>query len=199
MTPYLSKRRDGLCPSLLVASAIDPKQSNPAGASKNYQTRSNLLLQVDGASPGKDRRAVEFQTMIDCIKTALEGIVAPTEDLVSIVFNPQGCEWTMELNQSLNDADEHYYMSVICFANDSGQNITNYVVDTRLTPKEKLDTNEAPLQGFKEAKAVHEYVALKVRKAIVSLEFPEFPEGCKGRAFRDVYQLNARVRGTCCL
>jgi hypothetical protein len=27
----------------------------------------------------------------------------------------------------------------------------------------------------------------------VRLEFPEFPEGCKGRAFREVYQLNARV------
>jgi hypothetical protein len=34
---------------------------------------------------------------------------------------------------------------------------------------------------------------LQVRKAIVKLEFPEFPEGCKGKPFRDVYQLNARV------
>jgi len=37
-------------------------------------------------------------------------------------------------------------------------------------------------------------VALDVRKALVRVEFPVFPEGCKDRTFREVYQLNARLK-----
>ena len=37
-------------------------------------------------------------------------------------------------------------------------------------------------------------VALDVQKALVRVEFPEFDEGCKDKTFREVYQLNARVR-----
>ena len=36
-------------------------------------------------------------------------------------------------------------------------------------------------------------IALDVRKALVRVEFPVFPEGCQGKTFREVYQLNARV------
>lgn len=39
-------------------------------------------------------------------------------------------------------------------------------------------------------------VALDVQKALVRVEFPEFQEGCKDKTFREVYQLNARVRYT---
>ncbi|EJK71242.1 hypothetical protein THAOC_07338, partial [Thalassiosira oceanica] len=38
-------------------------------------------------------------------------------------------------------------------------------------------------------------VGLDLRKALVRIEFPVFPEGCGDRTFREVYQLNARVRG----
>ena len=38
-----------------------------------------------------------------------------------------------------------------------------------------------------------EEFTLDIKKAVVKCEFPEFPEGCKGRPFREVYQLNARV------
>jgi len=43
-------------------------------------------------------------------------------------------------------------------------------------------------------KKMFDEVALSVKKAIVKCEFPEFPEGCKGRPFREVYQLNARLK-----
>ena len=43
-------------------------------------------------------------------------------------------------------------------------------------------------------KKVFDEVALDVKKAVVRCEMPEFPEGCKGRTFREIYQLNARVR-----
>lgn len=42
-------------------------------------------------------------------------------------------------------------------------------------------------------KKVFDEVALDVKKAVVRCEMPEFPEGCKGRQFREIYQLNARV------
>jgi hypothetical protein len=193
MTPYLAKRKDGICPSLLLPSSIDPKQSNPGGLSKHYQTKSQLLLQVK-CPDGKDRAAVEFQTMLDNVKEALEELTSPTEDVVSMEFNPKGCEWRLELNASLNDANQNYFLSVICLANEL-EGTTNYVVDTRMTPKGEVDTSPlaAPLKGYREAKQAFDFVGLQVRKAIVKLEFPEFPEGCKGKPFRDVYQLNARV------
>lgn len=194
MTPYLSKRRDGICPSLLSPTAIDPKASNPGGMSKNYQTKSNLLLQV-ACAPGQDKAAQEFQSVIDNVKDALEEMVAPTEDIVDIHFSPTGCQWSLELSPSLNGADQSYFMAVVCLANDGHAGNTNYVVDVRLTPKGEIDANPlaAPLKGYREAKVVFDVVSLQVRKAIVQMEFPEFPEGCKGKAFRDVYQLNARV------
>jgi hypothetical protein len=193
MTPYLAKRRDGICPSLLLPSSIDPKVSNPGGLSKHYQTSSPLLLQVECPEP-KNRASVEFQTMFDSVKQALEDLTDPTEDVVSIELNPKGCEWRLELNQSLNDADQNYFLSVTCLANEM-QGVTTYVVDTKLTPKGEIDPSPlaTPLKGYVEAKATFDFVGLQVRKAIVQLEFPEFPEGCKGKAFRDVYQLNARV------
>jgi hypothetical protein len=193
MTPYLAKRKDGICPSLLLPSSLDPKQSNPGGLSKHYQTKSGLLLQVK-CSDAKDRAAVEFQTIIDSVQEALEELTGATEDIVSMEFNPKGCEWSMELNPSLNDADQNYFLSVICLANEL-EGTTNYVVDTRLIPKGEIDVNPlaSPRAGYREAKATFDFVGLQVRKAIVKLEFPEFPEGCKGKPFRDVYQLNARV------
>ena len=36
-------------------------------------------------------------------------------------------------------------------------------------------------------------MALDVKKALVRVEFPVFPEGCKDKTFWEVYQLNARV------
>jgi len=44
----------------------------------------------------------------------------------------------------------------------------------------------ANLQAF-------ELIALDVKKALVRVEFPMFPEGCREKTFREVYQLNARV------
>ena len=40
-----------------------------------------------------------------------------------------------------------------------------------------------------------ELIALDVKKALVRVEFPIFPEGCREKTFREVYQLNARVSG----
>lgn len=40
-------------------------------------------------------------------------------------------------------------------------------------------------------------IALDLKKALVRVEFPMFPEGCREKTFREVYQLNARVSFVC--
>lgn len=191
MTPHLAKRRDGLCPSLFLSqshaskSALGPAASNLI---KSYRTNSNLLLQVKERD-GVNREILELQSIVESVHRALEEVVSPEDDIVAMNFKPQGCKWKLEFNHSLDEADNHYRIEVLCLANEIN-GVTNFVVDTILVPKQHSET---PLPGFKQAKEVFDLLCLRVRKSIVRLEFPEFPEGCKGRAFREVYQLNARV------
>ena len=44
---------------------------------------------------------------------------------------------------------------------------------------------------------VYTNIGLDVRKSLVRIEFPSFSEGCQGKTFREVYQLNARVSCVC--
>lgn len=193
LTPQIKKRRDGLAPSFFDLSA-DPKKYNPGGLCKNYRSNSNLLLQIKNPPEGKTREEVELQTVVDNIKTSLNDLVADGSDVVSCDFIPQGCTWKLELNPNLCNADENYRLEVQLQVNDI-HGVTNYVVDTMLIPKGDVDPNPLapPMKGYREAKQSFDLVGIEARKAIVRLEFPEFPEGCKGQAFRDVYQLNARV------
>ncbi|KAL7447563.1 hypothetical protein ACHAXS_010366 [Conticribra weissflogii] len=39
-----------------------------------------------------------------------------------------------------------------------------------------------------------DHIGLDIRKALVRVEFPVFPEGCKDKTFREIYQLNARLK-----
>ena len=190
MTPQISKRKDGLCPSLLDLNDPTRAIKPPGGLNKPYRTNSRLLLQLRAQGD----EAVETKGIAESINKALAGVVKPKEDIVSLDFQPQGTVWTMEFSSSLNDADRNYRLEVVLFANEI-HGVVNYVADVMLVPKVEVDPNPLapPLNGYREAKEVFDSVALTVRKAVVRLEFPEFPEGCKGRAFREVYQLNARV------
>jgi hypothetical protein len=200
MTPQLAKRRDGLCPSFLGDNSKGPNggtKAPPGGASKTYRTNSQLLLQVKEEGKDVPREWVELQTLIESVNAALDKIVGPRADIASKEFQPAGCTWRMELDPNLNHgAEKNYRLEVVCLAN-SAAGITNYVFDTKLVPKVPVvdpDPLAPPLKGYNDAKAAFDVATLAVRKAIVRLEFPEFPEGCKGRPFREVYQLNARVR-----
>jgi hypothetical protein len=196
MTPYLAKRHDGLMPSLLLPGCTDGSKTNIGGVNKSYQTKSTLLLQVPVPLTDKDRPMKEFQTILDSVNATMDENIDPTGvgDLLSVSFEPSGCEWTVELSRSVgNEAAQSFRLSVIIFMNEI-HDVTNYIIDTRLQPKKKItDSTTLPLKGYTEAKAVFDFFALQIRKAIVRLEFPEFPEGCKGRPFREIYQLNARV------
>lgn len=199
MTPQLQKRRDGLAPSLLELAereTHDPKTS----LLKSYQTSSKFLAKsVVNCVDVDDSQ--ELQAIVDSIATTLEELVdrnSGTKDLASLKFQATGCKWTLEFNPSLRA--ESHMLEVVCLACSEGtanQGIT-YIVDTILAPKKPGASQSG--SGFKEAKNTFDFVSLQVRKAVVKCEFPEFPEGCKGTPFRDVYQLNARVSSLpqCC-
>jgi hypothetical protein len=190
LTPQLTKRKDGLCPSLLHQVVITDK---PGHVSKPYQTSSTLLLQVKERE-GVAREVTELQTLVDVINKALKSASKPDQGIAGVSFKPEGCLWKITFDPSLPCA-KTYKIEVICSANSGGGKLTNYLINTVLVPRVPVDPNPlAPaVEGFSEAKEIFDALALKVRKSIVRLEFPAFPEGCKGVPFRDVYQLNARV------
>lgn len=43
-----------------------------------------------------------------------------------------------------------------------------------------------------------EWVSFGIRRSMSRSMFPQFPEGCQGKPFREVYQLNKKVRYSCC-
>lgn len=192
MTPHLAKRKDGLCPGFL-APEYGVKKDKPGHASKIHRTNSALLLQIK-VHDDVPKQVVELQTMVECINKALKSAKADF-GLVHLAFKAEGCMWRMELDPKLGVASENFRIQVLCSASDGVGGVTNYAIETELVPKIPVDPNPlAPSpDGFEEAKEVFDSIAIKVHKPLVRLEFPDFPEGCKGKAFRDVYQLNARV------
>jgi hypothetical protein len=198
MTPHLAKRKDGLCPSLLQNhSSAKPVKDKPGHTYKPYQTNSKLLLQIKDRD-GVPREVNELQTLIDVVNKSLKAHIALESDptVEGLKFKPEGCVWKMEFHSSFEEACDDYRMEVICSANESEQEGTIYVIDCIMIPKKAVDPSPLvpPLPGFKDAKIAYDKVMFSVRKAVVRLEFPDFPEGCKGKAFKEVYQLNARVR-----
>jgi len=187
LTPQLEKRPDGLAPSLLdLSSAISNSESSSSVANKSYRTSSQFLK----ATPKDDSR--ELQTIVDSIMCTLEAMTDTergTTDLASMTFEPQGCVWALEFNPNLRA--QNYQLQVVCKGCADAEGHNAYVVDTMLVPKKKPSQADP---GFNEAMAAFDFVSLQIRKAVVKLEFPDFPEGCKGRPFREVYQLNARLK-----
>eukprot|EP00565_Helicotheca_tamesis_P003257 CAMPEP_0185727906 /NCGR_PEP_ID=MMETSP1171-20130828/3447_1 /TAXON_ID=374046 /ORGANISM="Helicotheca tamensis, Strain CCMP826" /LENGTH=542 /DNA_ID=CAMNT_0028396551 /DNA_START=481 /DNA_END=2109 /DNA_ORIENTATION=+ len=76
--------------------------------------------------------------------------------------------------------------------------LKSYVVDINLVDdrgdvKDYDDESDDPAKQ-EYIKKVFDEIGYDIKKALVRCEMPEFPEGCKGRAFRDLYQLNARLK-----
>jgi hypothetical protein len=196
MTPHLAKRKDGLCPSLLFFQGI--KKDKPGSVSKQYQTNSSYLLQIP-EKEGVSREVLELQTIVESLNELMKLLAKPGTEISSTSFKHEGCIWKLALDPDRGEASKAYKVEVTCLASSMGGGKTNYVIDTVMTPR--FSVNPDPFSpdppGFKEAKDIFDSLVLKVRKAVVRLEFPSFPEGCKGVPFREVYQLNARVR-ICC-
>ncbi|GAX11935.1 calcium/calmodulin-dependent serine protein kinase [Fistulifera solaris] len=196
MTPLLSKRKDGVFPSLLDLS--DPSRTTKpnGGLNKAYRTNAKLLLQLRGKNNNEvNSDGEELQALKDAIDETILEIMEDSDDVVDVKFQSAGCCWTMYFNDDMNDAHENFCVEIVLLANEIAGTL-NYVADVMLQPLVEVDPDPLapPLRGFREAKGAFESIALAIRKCIVRLEFPEFPEGCKGRAFREVYQLNARLK-----
>lgn len=201
LTPQIekvAKRRDGLCPSLLLEGHMDAVTSKhgpgDCAAVKSYQTNSKYLNE-DIRGLGNDGEELKFIT--DSITHFLKDVIDEkkhTTDLISMKFYPKGCIWDLEMNDTIGAPD--YKIQVTCLASSGDSGTTDFVTDTKLVGKSSKSLTSTALPGFREAKATFEMTALIARKAVVKCEFPNFPEGCKGRTFREVYQLNARVRTT---
>ena len=187
LTPQLEKRRDGLAPKFFDLNK-QVEINSKTDLTKAYRTSSKYLN-----SDGNVEH--ELQRIIDSITDMLRTLVDPAgkKDLVKMTFEPKGCTWTLGFNPNLRAEAFQILIVCSCCPEDS-QNVA-FVVETNLVPK--FDTVQGSNDpGFKEGKASFDFLALQVRKAVVMCEFPDFPEGCKGRPFRDIYQLNARVSAT---
>jgi len=188
MTPQLQKRRDGLAPSLLDLSKPATPQDPKTSLTRSYRTASKFLNKSVINSVNIDD-SQELQIIINSVTETLQNLATGkkgTKDIVRVNFEPVGCKWAVKLNPNLR-ADS-FYLEVVCQGCGDRQGNT-YMIDTTLVPKHGTSD-----PGFKEAKAAFDFVSLQVRKSVVKCEFPEFPEGCKGRSFREVYQLNARLK-----
>jgi hypothetical protein len=200
MTPHIAKRKDGICPSLLhILNASKRQKDKPGQVSKQYQTKSSLLLQVKERE-GFPREVLELQALIEAVNRVTKSAVTEETDpcVTNLKFKPEGCIWKLAFHPSLgNDADKYHRIEIVCSANlEDETKETNYVLDAILISKSPPnDGGNEQLPGFKEAKEAYEKVAYAVRKAVVRLEFPDFPQGMRKNSplFRDCYQLNARV------
>jgi hypothetical protein len=193
MTPQLAKRKDGLCPSVLNGEVLEVPTAKGgrsyAAISKTYQTNTKYLKE---SIRELENEAEELKFISDSVDSFLKEYVDGSDDIASMKFEPKGCTWKVELSEENVQAPD-YRIQVVCMAKDAGNKRTTFVVDASLVGKSDKSISSTSLPGFKEAKATFEALSLVVRKGVVRCEFPEFPEGCKGRAFREVYQLNARV------
>lgn len=74
-------------------------------------------------------------------------------------------------------------------------NIVGYFVDVMFLPPDRRSKGSVKdTEKLLIAKDIFEEVGLDVKKAVVKCEFPAFPEGCQGNTFREIYQLNARLK-----
>mmetsp|Transcript_34653 Transcript_34653/g.83715 ORF Transcript_34653/g.83715 Transcript_34653/m.83715 type:complete len:519 (+) Transcript_34653:449-2005(+) len=199
LTPQIekqAKRREGLCPSLLIDGHVSAAASKAgtgfSAMTKAYQTNSKFL---NSTIRDLENEAEELKFIVESVQKYLSEIVDEKKhktDLVSLMFQPKGCTWLLELNSDVGAPD--YMITVVCLASGESNGTTTFVVDTNLVGKSSKNLTSTTLPGFREAKAVLEHTALVVRKGVVRCEFPVFPEGLKGRTFREIYQLNARLK-----
>jgi hypothetical protein len=202
MTPHIAKRKDGICPSLLhILNASKRQKDKPGIVSKQYQTKSSLLLQVKERE-GFPREVLELQALIEAVNRVTKLAVSEENEpkVTNLKFKPEGCIWKLSFHPSLgSDLEKYHRIEIVCSANlEEGTKETNYVLDAILISKLPPGAGNEQLPGFKEAKDAYEIVAYAVRKAVVRLEFPDFPQGMRKNSplFRDCYQLNARVRSS---
>ncbi len=191
--PQIDAREDGLCPTRLP----DEYTGSLIGSDHyiiSYQTNSRLLTPEVRE---KEDASVELEYICESISRFVMENVDEEEKksaLISLDFDIIGCVWKMGLNPDLIVPGLEIHVTLLAKGDRTTGTIwvtQSYLVDVNADESVllKSELKELPL-----AKAVLEQTALVIRKAVTMCEFPEFPEGGKNRAFKEVYKLNAKVR-----
>jgi hypothetical protein len=192
--PQIKARDDGLCPTQLpddYTGSINPSEEYII----HCQTNSKLL---NPEIQAKDDASVEMEYICESIsKFVMENVDEDEQNsaLISLDFDIDGCVWKMGMNPSVAKPGVEVRVTLLARNDKTAGRL--WVTETCLVDVKdgggeimmKSQLKDLPL-----AKAALEQTALIIRKAVVRCEFPEFPEGGKGRAFKEVYKLNAKVR-----
>ena len=186
-------RDDGLAPTKLPDDYTGTTAETDLRLILSYQTKSQLLNR--NVREKKDTSA-ELEFICESIsKSVLENVDEDEKNsaLVSLDFEIEGCVWKMDLNPSLAASDFQIHVTLLAMAGDEGVG-TIWVTQTYLVDiNGDIMTKSLINKKYPLARAALEQTALVIRKAVIKCEFPEFPEGGKGRPFKKVYKLNAKV------
>ena len=191
--PQIQARDDGLCPTRLpddYTGSIIPSDDYIIYCQTNSKLLNPDILAKDDAS-------VELEYICESIsRFVMENVDEDEKNsaLISLDFDITGCVWKMGLNPSLARPGVEVQVRLLARNDKAAGRL--WVTETCLVDVDggggsammKSQLKELPL-----AKTALEQTALIVHKAVIRCEFPEFPEGGKGRAFKEVYKLNAKV------
>lgn len=192
LSPEIDAREDGLCPTKLpddyTGSVVDTEE-----LIISYEANSQLL---NREIREKEDASAELEFLCESIsKFVLENVDEEEQRsaLISLDFEIEGCIWKLDLNPNL--AAPGLQIHVTLLAKDGGHNGTIWVTQSYLVDlnNDELVMTKAEVKKHPTAKAALEQTALVIRKAVIKCELPEFPEGGKGRHFKEVYKLNAKV------
>jgi len=115
-------------------------------------------------------------------------------EVVDISFEPDGCDWTATVVPENNG--ETFTIQLDCneVIEDTNPDETLPKLKEYKRHYTVLMTRSPVRYDPAKAKQIFDLIGLDLRKSIVRLDFPEFPEGLKKATFREVYQLNARLK-----
>jgi hypothetical protein len=178
MTPQCEKKRNDVLTGHdmpgPIATCTTPdratgKQPLQQPVSRTYEctTARKLLRQVPKTSPAV---AAMCQSIQSRLVAQFQSSLGTTID-----YEPRSSKWRICRSLKKDEPSEaRINLTKICSPIEGDE---KYTVSISGEDSKLLDT-----------------VHYCVRKAVVRLEFPDFPEGCKSAKFRSVYQLNERVR-----
>jgi calcium/calmodulin-dependent protein kinase I len=115
-------------------------------------------------------------------------------EVVDISFEPDGCDWNATVVPENNGETFTIQLDCTEVIEDTDPEETVSKIKEYKRHYSVLMTRSQVRYDPAKAKQIFDLIGLDVRKSIVRLDFPEFPEGLKKATFREVYQLNARLK-----
>jgi len=149
---------------------------------------------------------VSLKSLIRSVYDALES----AERCRVVDFNPSGCKWRAilayedevedEVLSALMSAedkmDTHYCLYAACCEKLGDRSpFPEYSIDIALMPP-RIEPSFIPPQLKviqKEIGRTFEDICYAVKKAVVKLELPKFPQGSSGKMFKDVYRMEKEI------